>query len=328
MYPKKRCLLLGFMFVMIVILLSGWNSQVQSQEKYPSRAIEIIVPFAPGASTDVVNRIIAAYLNRKWGVPVNVVNKPGGNTVPACLEVYRATPDGYTILGDNNPSSSMTPIVVRNLPYKIMDRTFIAMTAISPMAVIVYPPSSYKSLKDLEIEAKKDPENFTWTSLGGAGGHDFTTRQFLKAIGVDVAKTKPIMCQGGSQAVVLTAGGNAKMGLGTVSACLPGIKGGTVRPLVVTSKQRWSDLPDVPTTLELGYPTVNHHYWMGISGPPKLPSHIAEAWDKALQEMLKDPDIISKLKNVGSVPFYHNAQEMKEFVSKETDEVAILWGIK
>ncbi len=324
----RKGFLLGILSVLIVLILSGWVNPVQSQEKYPNRPIEIIVPFAPGASTDVVNRIIAAYLNRKWGVPVNVVNKPGGNTVPACLEVYRATPDGYTILADNNPSSSMTPIVVKNLPYKIMDRTFIAMTAISPMAVIVYPPSPYKSLKDLEVEAKKDPENFTWTSLGGAGGHDFTTRQFLKAIGVDVVKTKPIMSQGGSQAVVLTAGGNAKMGLGTVSACLPGIKGGTVRPLVVTSKQRWSDLPDVPTTLELGYPTVNHHYWMGISGPPKLPSHITEAWDKALQEMLKDPEVISKLKNVGSVPFYHNAQEMMEFVMKETKEVRELWGLK
>ena len=324
----RKGFLLGILSVLIVLILSGWVNPVQSQEKYPTRPIEIIVPFAPGASTDLVSRVMAAYMNRKWGLPVNVVNKPGGNTVPACLEVYRAAPDGYTLLADNNPSSSMTPIVVRSLPYKIMDRTFIGMTAISPMVIMVHPPSAYKSLKDLEVDAKRDPENFTWTSLGGAGAPDFTTRQFLKAIGVDVVKTKPIMSQGGAQAVILAAGGNAKMGLATVSASLPAIKGGTVRPLVVTSKQRWSDLPDVPTTLELGYPTVNHHYWIGVSGPPKLPSHIAEAWDKALQEMLKDPDIISKMKNIGSIPFYHNSQDMREFVMKETEEVRELWGLK
>lgn len=325
---REKIKILVCLFLVVSLMTIVLSHPAQSQEKYPTRAIEIIVPFAPGAATDLVNRIIAAYLNRKWGVPMNVVNKPGGNTVPACLEVYRAKPDGYTLLADNNPSSSMTPIVVKDLPYKIMDRTFITMTAISPMAIIVHSPSPYKSLKDLEVEAKKDPENFTWTSLGGAGGHDFTTRQFFKAIGIDVSKTKPVMVPGGAPAVSLTAGGHVKMGLGTVSACLPAIKGGTVRPLVVTSKQRWPDLPDVPTTLELGYPTVNHHYWMGISGTPKLPSHIVEIWDEALQEMLKDPEIISKVKSIGAVPFYHNAQEMREFVMKETEEVRELWGLK
>jgi tripartite-type tricarboxylate transporter receptor subunit TctC len=325
---KKSRILLCSLPLITIIVLGGWFNSVPAQEKYPTRAIDIIVPFAPGAATDLVSRLTAAFLNKKWGVPVNVVNKPGGNTVPACLEVYRATPDGYTILADNNPSSSMTPIVVKNLPYTIMDRTFIAMTATSPMVVVVHPPSSYKSLKDLESDAKKDPGGFTWTSLGGAGAPDFTTRQFLKVIGVEVTRTKPIMSQGGSQAVVLTAGGNAKMGLGTVSACLPAIKGGMVRPLAVTSKQRWPDLAEVFTTLELGYPTVNHQYWIGVSGPPKLPSHIVEIWDGAFQEMLKDPEIISKLKNIGCILFYHNSREMKEYVMKETEEVRELWGLK
>jgi tripartite-type tricarboxylate transporter receptor subunit TctC len=327
MNQKKRKFTLVLVLAMSMVTIAFY-SPVNSQEKYPNRAIDIIVPFAPGAATDLASRLTAAFLNKKWGVPVNVVNKPGGNTVPACLEVYNAKPDGYTILADNNPSSSMTPIVVKTLPYAIMDRTFVAMTATSPVVIIVHPPSSYKSLKDLESDAKKDPESFTWTSLGGAGALDFATRQFLKAIGVEVKRTKPIMSQGGSQAVVLTAGGNAKMGLGTVSASLPAIKGGTVRPLAVTSKERWPDLAEVSTTLELGYPTVNHQYWIGVSGPPKLPSHIAAIWNSAIQEMLKDPETISKLKNIGCIPFYHNPQGMKDYVLQETEEVRELWGLK
>jgi tripartite-type tricarboxylate transporter receptor subunit TctC len=328
MYQRKKFFSM-ILFSVLILFITVWTGQVGAQEKYPTRGIDIIVPFTPGGATDLVERVLASYLNRKWGVPINVINKPGGNTVPACLEAYNAKPDGYTLLGDSNPSSSMLPIVVRNLPFKIMDRTFIAIAAVTPMIIIVPSSSPIKSLKELEGEAKKGPETFTWTSLGGAGAQDFTSRQFLKAIGIsDVSKTKPIMSQGGAQAVVLTAGGNVKMGVGTTSGAIPAISGGTVRPLAITSKTRYPDLPDVPTTTELGYPTVKCLFWIGVSGPPNLPTQILDKWDKALQEMLKEPEVISKLKNVGAVPFYHNPQEMKDYVMKETEEVAILWGLK
>jgi tripartite-type tricarboxylate transporter receptor subunit TctC len=226
MYHKIRGSFIVILFLMAFLIVAGWSGPVQSQEKYPTRAIEIICPYNPGASTDLVDRITAAYLNRKWGVPINVVNKPGGNTVPACLEVYNAAPDGYTLFGDSLPATSQLPIVVKNLPFKIMDRTFIGMMALSPMVVMVPSTSPIKSMKELEAEAKKDPGNFTWTCLGGSAAIDFTLRQVFKAFDVDVSKTKPIMCQGGSQAAVLTAGGHVKMGGGTVSGALPGIKGG------------------------------------------------------------------------------------------------------
>ncbi len=328
MYHKKKEFLLVMSILTLAFIITGWDGQVWAQEKYPTRAIDIIVPFAPGASTDLVTRITAFFLNKKWAVPVNVINKPGGNTVPACLEVYNAKPDGYTLLADNNPSSSMLPVVVKNLPFKIMDRTFIAMTAITPMVIIVPSSSPFKNLKDLEIEAKNSPENFTWTSLGGAGAQDFTSRQFIKAIGVDVTKTKPVMSQGGAQAVILTAGGHVKMGVGTTSGALPAIKAATVKPLAITSKTRFSDLPDVATTTELGYPSVSCIYWMGISGPPNLPAYISDRWDKALQEMLSDTEVMSKLKNIMAVPFYRNASATKEYVLEETEEVARLWGLK
>ena len=328
MDKRRKWFVLSLVSLISVVLIAVWAGQIQAQEKYPTRGIDIIVPFSPGGATDLVGRVVGSFLKKKWTVPVNVINKPGGNTVPACLEVYRATPDGHTLLGDSNPSASMLPAVVRNLAFKITDRTFIAIVAVTPMIIIVPSESPIKSLKELEAEAKKSPETFTWTSLGGAGAQDFTCRQFLKAIGVDVSKTKPIMSQGGAQAVVLTSGGNVKMGVGTTSGAIPAINGGTVRPLAVTSAERYPDLPNLPTTAELGYPTVKCQFWIGLSGPPNMPSHIAETWDKLLQEMLKDTEVITKLKNVGAIPFYHNANEMKGYVSAETEEVATLWGLK
>jgi tripartite-type tricarboxylate transporter receptor subunit TctC len=328
MDQRKRWFTWGLFSLISVILIGIWAGQIEAQEKYPIRGVDIIVPFSPGGATDLVERVVGSFLKKKWTVPVNVVNKPGGNTVPACLEVYRAASDGHTLLGDSNPSASMLPVVVKNLPFKIMDRTFIAMIAVTPMIIIVHSESPIKSLKELEAEAKKNPDAFTWTSLGGAGAQDFTSRQFLKAIGVDVSKTKPIMSQGGAQAVILTAGGNVKMGVGTTSGAMPAINAKTVRPLAITSAARYPDLPDLPTTAELGYPTVTCQFWIGISGPPNMPSHVAETWDKILQEMVKDPEVISKLRNVGAIPFYHDASGMKKYVLAETEEVATLWGLK
>jgi tripartite-type tricarboxylate transporter receptor subunit TctC len=312
-----------------VLFTAGVGSmEVGAQDKYPSRAIDIICPFAAGGSTDLITRVTAAYLNKKWGVSVNVVNKPGGNTVPACLEVYQAKADGYTLLADGNPSSSMVGIVIKTLPFKIMDRTFLGVVGQTAHVPIVAVSSPFKSLKELEAEAKKSPKSFTWTSLGGASLQDYVIRQFLKAIGVDVKETKPVMSQGGSQAVTLTAGGHVTMGSATASSALPAIQGNLVRPLAITSSKRWPDLPDVATTAELGYRTVTGVQWNGISGPPNLPAAVIEKWNEDLREMLKDPQVISTLRKIGASPFFHDAHQFRDFVLKETEEVAILWGLK
>lgn len=135
------------------------------------------------------------------------------------------------------------------------------------------------------------------------------------------------MCQGGSQAVALTAGGHLVLGCSTTSSTMPAIKGGTVKGLAITSKNRFPDLPDVPTTSGLGYPTVDSQFWAGISGPPNLPSHIIQKWNDALEEMLKDPEVISRFRNVGAIPAYRDARATREFVIKETEEVYKLWGL-
>jgi len=260
------------------------------------------------------------------GCPVNVVNKPGGNTLPACVEVFQARPDGYTILADGLGSSSMLPLVVKDLPFKVMDRTFIAAMSHFPFVFAVAPDSPFKNLKDIEAEAKKDPGAFTWASLGGAALHDFAFRQFLKAIGVDVLKTKPIMSKGGSEAIVLTAGKNVKVGGGSAPTCFSPLKGGIVRGIGITSEKRWPELPDIPTAVEQGFPSVKVTQWIGFSGPPNLPAPITAMWDKVVQEMVQDQKIISQLSNIGAIPFYLNPQATKDFVKKEMEEVADLWG--
>lgn len=294
--------------------------------KFPSKAIEIIVPFAAGGSTDLGMRVIAPALEVKWGVPVRIVNKPGGNTVPAVNDVMNAPPDGYTMLADGPPQSSMLDTAVKNLPFKVTDRTFVAIAAYTPMKFVVPADSPFKTLADAAAAAKADPSTFTWTSLGGAGAQDMANRQFFKAIGVDVTKTRPLQLKGGSEAITMTAGGHVKMGVGSYSSIAAPLQSGKLRVLAVASPERWPNLPDTPTAKEAGYPSIETLYWIGLSGPPKLPASIVAAYDKALQEICADPKVAEGLLRVGLLPLYANAEGMIKRVEKERAETQELWS--
>jgi tripartite-type tricarboxylate transporter receptor subunit TctC len=288
-----------------------------AQAKYPSRPIEIIVPFAAGASTDSSARVIAQVLETRWNVPVKVVNKPGGNTVPAVTEVMTAKPDGTTLLMDNIASSAMLDTVVKNLPYSIFDRTFIAVTTYTPLMFIVHTDSPFTTLQQAADALKNDTSNFTWTSLGGVGGQDLIFRQFAAAVGADIGKARAIALKGGSEAVTLTAGGHVRMGTGTWSAVAAPHGAGKLRVLGVAGDKRWPGLPDTPTTVELGMPAVDAQFWVGVSGPPRLPAEIVDTWNAALKELLAEKSVQEKLLNSGVLPSYLDSKAMRDKVERD-----------
>ncbi len=316
--------LASFVFAVLFAL----TAPAFAQPRYPTRAVTLIVPFAPGGSTDVAARAMSIFLQKKWGVPVNVVNKPGGNTIPGTLEVYSAAPDGYTMLADGLPMSSLLEVVVRDLPFKVMDRTFVAMTVYNPLITIVPANSPYKTVHDLIADARKNPENFTWDSLGGVSGDDFVGRMIMNATKIDMAKTKPVMSKGGSEAAVLVAGGNIKMGNPASISALPHIQAGTVRALAVALKERDPLLPEVPTWAEVGFPSVYCPFWLGVSGPPKLPPHVVQAWSSAIAEMMKDPEYLDLVKKQLFRPFFHGPKEMVEYIRKEAEFARVVYGVQ
>ncbi len=309
-------------------VLCAFSSPGQAQPKYPTRPINLIVPFAPGGSTDLAARAMATFLQKKWGVAVNVVNKPGGNTIPGTLEVYSAAPDGYTILADGLPMSSLLEVVVKDLPFKVMDRTFIAMTVYNPLLTIVPANSPYKTIHDLLNDGRKDPANFTWDSLGGVSGDDIVGRMIMNAAKIDIPKTKPVMSKGGAEASVLVAGGNIKMGNPASISALPHIKAGTVRALAVALKERDPILPEVPTYAEVGYPEVYCPFWLGVSGPPKLPANIVQVWSAAIADMMKDTDYLENVKKQLFRPFFHSPKDMVEYIKKEAEIARVVYGVK
>ncbi len=295
--------------------------------KYPAKGVDLIVPFAPGAGTDLMGRVVAEALAKKWGVPVNVVNKPGGNTIIGVNEVMRAAHDGYTLLVDSPGSSSMQ-VGMKDLPYKVEDRTFVARAAASPMAFIVPANSPWKDLKAVAEAAKKDPGSLSWTSLGGASGVDLVMQQFFKAAGIDVAKTRMVTYPGAAPATTAVAGGQVQFGAATAGTILGLVRGGIARCIAVTSPEKISDLPDVSTTTQEAFPAVNAVFWVGFSGPAGLPANVVSTWADAVSEVLKDRDVVAKLGRVTSVPAFLGPEEFKKFIQEESQVVKELMGGK
>jgi tripartite-type tricarboxylate transporter receptor subunit TctC len=274
-----------------------------------------------------MGRVVAEALARRWKYSVNVVNKPGGNTIIGTNEVMRATPDGYTLLVDSPGSSSMQ-VDMKDLPYKVEQRTFVVRAAASPMAFIVPQSSPWKTLKDVVEAAKKDPGSLTWTSLGGASGVDLVMRQFFAAAGIDVPKTKMVTYPGASPACNSVAGGHVQLGAATAGTILPLVSGGSARCIAVTSTERLKELPAVATTGEQGFPSVNTQFWIGFSGPPGLSDYVLKAWTEAVSEVLKTPEVITKLARITSVPAFLGPEEFKHFILEESRVVKELMGQK
>lgn len=296
-----------------------------AQGNYPSRSIDIIVPYGPGGSTDLSTRMLAEFVKTKHGVVVNVINKPGGATVPANLEVYKAKPDGYTLFADNTSSNVTLEIAVKDLPFKVMDRTFVASHSASPYIITVPAASPYKTLKDLFDDMQKSPDQFTYVSAGALANHDVIFRQAAAALKVDPLKPKPIVVSGAAQAATVTAQNGVKMGGGTVASQLVAIKAGTIRALAVAGNRRWEELPDVPTTAELGFPSVSYDQWNGLSGPPNLPPAIVKVWEGYVQEMVKDPTVVEQLKKTGAFARYVGSEALRKEVAATGDEMRRLW---
>ena len=239
----------------------------------------------------------------------------------------RAAPDGYTILVDTLGSSSMQ-FGMKDLPYKVEERTFMARAAASPMAFVIPYNSPWKTLKDLAEAAKKDPGSLTWTSLGGTSGTDLAMRQFFAAAGIDVPKTKMVTFPGAGPACNAVAGGHVQFSAATAGTILPLVASKNVRCIGVTSSERVKDLPDVPTTAQQGFPSVNAVFWIGFSGPPGLPGHVVKPWAETVSTVLKDPEVLTKLARVTSVTAFLGPDEFRKFVLDEARVIKELIGDK
>jgi tripartite-type tricarboxylate transporter receptor subunit TctC len=307
-------LLLGLLLVATNIL-SGWSQE--QRVKYPTKAINLVVPFSPGGGVDMAGRLIAAYASQKWGQPVNVVNAPGGSGAVGTQKVLSASPDGYTMLMDSHATSSVLAAGMPNLPFDWQNRTWIGRLTTEPTVFVVKADAKWKSLQEVVVAVKQDPGSFKW-GAGGAGTISrFSTTHLLSDAGIDPKATNMVVFEGNAPALTAVAGGHVDFAGLLAGEIKSMVAAGKIRPLAVLAAKRLSGLPDVPTNSEVGFPNLAESSWQGVSGPPGLPQYVIDAWAAIIKQAGTDPDFHRDAEKVGKFVSVLGPSEFKPAVLKE-----------
>ena len=302
---------------------------VFAQDAFPSRAITIINAFPPGGANDIATRPFAAALEPVIKQPVVVETKAGAGGQVGAQVAASAKPDGYTLLSHNNGLSGyeeVDKLFGRQPKTTRADFIPLARLIADPVLVLVNDQQPYKTLKDLLDDAKKRPEAIIYSSGGLYGATHLPVALLEKATGIP--KLRHLPTNGGGPAVTALLGNNAQMSTQTISASLPHIKAGKLRPLASFGGKRSPSVPDVPTLKELGY-DVEYYLWVGIFAPKGTPANIIATLSTAIDKAGTSDAYKTAMSNAGLQADYLNAAAFAKFWAddaKRSDEAVKLIG--
>jgi tripartite-type tricarboxylate transporter receptor subunit TctC len=289
-----------------------------AQAPWPSKPIKLVVPYAPGGSTDVVGRVIAEYLGQRIGQNIVVENRPGKGASIGTSQVSKAAPDGYTLLVSNISSFAIAPPLYGDLDYDpVKDFTHITLASFNPSVLVVNPSFPAKTLAEYIAYAKANPDKLAFATSGpGSSNHILGTMLGL----ISNTKLVHIPYRGAGPAMQDTIAGNVPSMFDSLPSAAPHIKSGKVRALAVSGAERNPSFPDVPTLKEQGYPTLVSYSWFGLSGPAKLPAPIVERLAAEMQVVLKNPDVIKRWQDIGAESSTMTPAEYTTFVKTELEK--------
>ncbi len=313
-------------FLVVAVFLAGCSSgtnttadQSSKDIEYPTRQIELVVPFAAGGGVDLAARAVAEYLSKEWGQPIVVTNKPGGGgIIGAQYALKEAKPDGYTVLVNNNSSTTMYEAGNKNPTITSKDNKFVSRIAEGNLVYAVNADAEWDSFKEFSDWVKANPEKLTWASVGPAGFSSFGVAEWLDSIGVDYKKTSMVSSEGASDSAAKVAGGHVILAVHTVGELASLVEAGKLKLLAVQSDERSPLFPGVPTTEEEGFEGLTVKWWTGLSFAAGTPNEIVEKWDKAVSKMEKDEEFIKQLEQIKLTPSYLNSEDFTKAVKEET----------
>jgi tripartite-type tricarboxylate transporter receptor subunit TctC len=288
--------------VLSVIALAGWlllPGVALAQDTYPDRAIKMMVGFSAGSGTDTVARMIAKAMGERLGPSVVVENRAGAGGTIATDMVAKAKPDGYTLLTASS-SIAISPVMYRSLPFDTeADLTPIGYIGALPTVLLVNSKTvPVKSLAEFVAFAKGKPNALKFGSSGVGGSTHLFTELFQHMTGT---RMRHIPYRGGSQDTLALRTGEVDVLFETLILALPLLHEPNIVPLAVTGPQRSPLMPDVPTFTEAGMPEFQAEAYFGVLGPAKLPPPVVEKLNAALNDALKDPEVVSRLGKGGGL---------------------------
>jgi tripartite-type tricarboxylate transporter receptor subunit TctC len=281
-------------------------SQGARAQAFPSRPLRMIVPFAPGGSTDVIARALTEGLVRELGQPVIVDNRAGAGGAIGILEMLRAAPDGHTIAMVSSSNTAAVPAVNPKIGYQpVNDFTPIMYVAAVPWLIAVNPSFPARNYKEFLAELKKNPGRYSYASSGVGGVLHLNMEVFKSLTGTFITH---IPYRGAGPAVADVMGGQVSIAVDSPTS-LPAIKDGRLIPIVVAAPQRMKDYPNMPTFAEVGLPSLNRMSHFGFVGPKGMPRAAVDKLNAAMRKSLQDPVVRTRLEAAGATVVASSPEE-------------------
>ncbi len=283
-------------------------------QDYPARPIRIIVPFAPGGSTDAVVRILANQLEKELNGTVIVENRAGGAATIGMSVVAQSPPDGY-ILGAANIAFGANPSLLKSLPYDtVKDFAPVSLVARVPLVLAVHQSVPVNTVKEFIARAKEKPDSMTYSTAGHGSGSELSMALFAYLTGIKLVN---VPYNGGGPQVAGAVGGHVTSLFATIPAGQAHFASGVLRPLGITTLKRDTTLPNVPPIAEAGVPDYEMGDWIGIVAPAKTPPAVIEKLNKAIAKALMVPETQSRIEKIGTQVEGSTPAQFTAFIDKE-----------
>ena len=289
-------------------------------QNYPTRAVELVVPFAAGGGTDLLARLVAEGLSKRLGQSFVTLNRPGGNTNTGTLQVVKSPPDGHTLVMASIGLAANSSLYRKLAFDPLADLAPISLLANSPTVLVVPPDFPANSAAEFIAYVKARPGALNYASYGAGSGPHLATELFRSMTGTDIVH---VPYSGGGPAVVGVMGGSVQMLFASVLPVLGAVRGGKLKAIAIASDKRSPLLPDVPTFKEggLDYRTGT---WFGLLAPAKTPDSVIAVLHKEVAETLREPAVRDRIAEQGAEVVGNSPSEFRAFIKDETDRLAVV----
>jgi tripartite-type tricarboxylate transporter receptor subunit TctC len=301
--------------VFAIALLGAATASVVMAEDYPTRTITDIVASTAGGGTDIISRIYGEQLSKQMGQPFIVENIAGAGSLTGTVQAARATPDGYMLQTGLNASMAVNPSLFANLPYDpVNDFEPVGMLAQFPFALVVSNNFPAHSVKELIAIAKEKPGAINYASAGNGTGQQLSMELFKLMTGINLSH---VPYRGAAPAYTDVMSGQVPVFIDNLASALGQIKGGSVRALAVTSKERSPLLPDVPTVEEAGVPGYVYYTWFGLWAPKGTPQPIIDKLYAEIKKAQATPAVKDRVAGLAGETLDMPLAEIKPFLKAE-----------